>query len=278
MQESQISRTAIVTCLMRAIHTRLDRPKHIDDPWGDRLLLESERAALGSEARLRASPAYGMVILRSRYTEEALAGAVARGTRQYVILGAGLDTFALRQPPFARGVDIIEVDHPATQTFKRERLTACRVAVPPTLHFLPVDLSQESLATALARSSYRRSEPAFFSWLGVAAYLTRDANLATLRGIAEYAVAKSELVFTYIDQRDLDESAGPLSGMRKAVAGLGEPYKSGFDPAALAGDLDRVGLRLLEDLSAADLWRRYCTETEAALRSPVVRIARACVA
>src|SRR5262249_27534567 len=115
MQESQFSKTALATSLMRAIHTRLDRPRHIDDPWGDHLLLESERVAFGSEARLRSSPAYGMVILRTRYTEEALAEAVAKGVRQFVILGAGMDTFALRRPAFAREVVVIEVDHPASQ-------------------------------------------------------------------------------------------------------------------------------------------------------------------
>jgi methyltransferase (TIGR00027 family) len=278
MQESQFSRTALATSLMRAIHTRLDRPRQIDDPWGDRLLLDSERAGFVSEARLRASPAYGMVILRTRYTEEALAAAVAKGVRQYVILGAGMDSFALRRPAFASDVMVIEVDHPASQTFKRERLQTCGVAIPPNLHFLAVDLGREPLAKALPRSPYEPTELAFFSWLGVAAYLTREANEATLRGIADCAVPDSEIVFTYLDERELEARPRSVEAVRTAVAGLGEPWVSGMNPTTLARELSPLGLRLLEDLSGDDIWRRYCTESEAALRSPTVRIARARVA
>jgi methyltransferase (TIGR00027 family) len=277
MQESQFSRTALATSLMRAIHTRLDQPRHIDDPWGDRLLLDSERIAFGSEARLRASPAYGMVILRTRYTEEALAAAVAKGVCQNVILGAGMDTFALRRPAFASDLAVIEVDHPASQTFKHERLQTCGVVVPSNLHFLAVDLSREPLAAALSRSSYERTKPAFFSWLGVAAYLTREAN-ATLRGIADCAVPESEIVFTYLDERELESRPRSVEAVRTAVADLGEPWVSGFNPTTLDRELSQLGLRLLEDLSGDEIWQRYCTEGKAALRSPTVRIARACVA
>ncbi|MBI3770163.1 MAG: class I SAM-dependent methyltransferase [Deltaproteobacteria bacterium] len=279
MNETKASQTALGVSLMRAIHTRLDHPQHIDDPWGDRLVLDSERAAFGSEARLRRSPGYGLVILRTRYTEETLAAAVARGVRQYVILGAGMDSFALRQPAFAQGVDVIEVDHPASQTLKRERLRACGARVPPRLHFVPADLSREPLATALTRSPYRSVEPAFFSWLGVAVYLAREANLATLRGIAAGAAAGSELVFTYMDQRDMDAESDSIRDLRSRVAALGEPWVSGFDPTQLGDDLRQVGLSLVEDFNGEEIWRKYCTGDEDGLRSPAVfRIARARVA
>ena len=279
MNETKASQTALGVSLMRALHTRLDHPKHIDDPWGDRLVLDSERATFGSDARLRRSPGYGLVILRTRYTEEALAAAVARGVRQYVILGAGMDSFALRQPAFAAEVDVIEVDHPASQALKRERLGACGVPVPPRLHFVPADLSCEPLAAALARSPYRSAEPAFFSWLGVAVYLTREANLATLRAIAAGAAAGSELVFTYQDQREMDAGSESIRDLRSRVAALGEPWVSGFDPSQLAEDLRQVGFSLIEDFGGEEIWRKYCTEAEGALRSPAVfRIARACVA
>jgi len=279
VKDTQASKTALATAFMRAIHTRLDHPKHIDDPWGDRLVLDAERAAIGPETRFRSSAAYGVVILRTRYTEETLAAAVARGVRQYVILGAGMDSFALRQPVFAQGVDVIEVDHPASQTFKRERLRACGVTVPPTLHFVPADLSCEQLATALTRSPYRSAEPAFFSWLGVAVYLTREANLATLRGIAAGAAPGSELVFTYQDQREMDAGSDSIRDTRSRVAAVGEPWVSGFDPSQLAEDLRQVGLGLVEDFSGEELWCKYCTEDEDALRSPAIfHIARARVA
>jgi methyltransferase (TIGR00027 family) len=148
--------TAMGTALMRSAHTRLDRPALIDDPWGDRLILDDERAAMLANSRyqdldsaLRAHPSYGTVILRSRYAEDALAQAVARGVRQYVLIGAGLDSFALRHPPFAHDLEIFEIDHPATQEFKRSRLAQCGIALPPGLQLVAADLSETGLGVAL---------------------------------------------------------------------------------------------------------------------------------
>ncbi len=295
MNEAQASQTALGTCLMRAIHTRLDHPALIDDSWGERLLLGAEREALRSlimstldpelrrrfdglnspdaalAAALRQSPAYASVILRTRYTEDALEAAVARGIHQYVILGAGMDSFALRQPAFARGVEVIEVDHPATQDLKRERLRLCCAQVPPTLHFVAVDLRNEDLGAALARSPYRRQESAFFSWLGVTMYLTREANLATLRAISACSVPGSELVFTYVDQRefDPDRQSVEIQRIRSSVASVGEPWVSGFDPGQLAADLRGVGLSLVEDLDGEQLSHRYYEDRKDALRPAV---------
>src|SRR5262245_22218271 len=223
MNESTGSRTALVASLMRARHTRLDRPALIEDPWGDVLVSEAERDAIREriagrvdagdrtsldvlDAALRASLAYGAVIVRARCAEDALEAAVARGVRQYVIIGAGLDSFALRQPAFAREVRVFEVDHPATQEAKRRRLARCGVVHSPTLHFVAADLATEHLGDALARSPYSPAEPAFFAWLGVSAYLTREANFATLRAIVACAAPGSELVFSYLDQRVLDRA------------------------------------------------------------------------
>lgn len=134
--------------------------------------------------------------------------AVRNGVRQYVIVGAGFDSFAQRQPAFARYVDVFEIDHPATQEFKRWRLHECGVPLPATLHLVPADLSHEQLGDALARSTFRPTEPTLFAWLGVTQYLTREANLGTLRGIADCSNSGSELVFTYVDQRELSPPAG----------------------------------------------------------------------
>jgi methyltransferase (TIGR00027 family) len=283
---TRASATALATSLMRAVHTRLDRPPLIEDAWGDRLALEAERQAvaelalhgvdpvtrarietLGSphavlDAALHAHPGYGWAIVRTRYTEDALEAAVWRGVRQYVVLGAGLDSFALRQPAFAREVAIFEIDHPATQDLKRQRLRDRGVAVPRTLHFVPADLSQEELGTALARSAFRGTESAFFSWLGVTNYLTREANLATLQAIARCSAEGSELVFTYIDRRELgpDRESPDLGRVQDTVASAGEPWLSGFDPAQLAEDLRAVGLVLVEDLSGQEARERYCRD------------------
>jgi methyltransferase (TIGR00027 family) len=280
---TRASLTALATSLMRAIHTRLDRPALIDDPWGDRLVSDEEReslsraaeagldpaaaervAACGTlpervDAALRLHPTYPTIVVRTRYAVDALTVSVARGARQYVIVGAGMDSFALRQPAFARGLEIFEVDHPATQEFKRRRLDDLGVALPGRLRFVAADLSVEALGSALERSSFNRGELSFFSWLGVTSYLTREANLATLREIGSCSPPGSELVFTYIDQREFEpETASEET--RRISAGLeaaGEPWVSGFFPALLAEDLRSVGLTLLEDLGGDDLRARY---------------------
>jgi methyltransferase (TIGR00027 family) len=288
MNARTTSTTAMGTALMRAAHTRLDRPTLIDDPWGDRLILAHERETMRARAgvedldtALRAHPSYGTVILRTRYAEDALADATGRGVRQYVVVGAGMDSLALRQPPFAQELEIFEIDHPATQEFKAGRLAGCEIPLPPSLHLVAADLSETGLDTALASSSFRCDQPAFFSWLGVSAYLTRAANLATLASIASSAPAGSELVFSYIDRGLLDSGSGqsPMQQARAQVASVGEPWVSGFDPDHLLDDLRGAGLELVEDLGPEVLGPRYCTgRTDGLNPSPGSRIARARVA
>jgi O-methyltransferase involved in polyketide biosynthesis len=138
------------------------------------------------------------------------------------------------------------------------------------VHFIAADLANEDLATALARSSYRRDEPAFFSWLGVTVYLTRKANLATLRAVATYGLRGGELVFTYVDQIEFAPggSRSPHNTNAQAVAMMGEPYVSGFDPNEIARDLTRVGLELVEDLDGQQMSERYRRSGPNALLPP----------
>jgi methyltransferase (TIGR00027 family) len=276
------SRTALIAALMRAIHTRLERPQLIDDPWGDKLVSDAEKAALYQrvldgadpevrrrlgalpsqqaviDAVLRSHRTYAGVILRSRYAEDALEGAIAGGARQYVLVGAGFDSFIVRQPSFARDISIFEIDHPASQAMKRQRLDECAISIPANVHFVPADLTQESLASVLARCELSRTWPAFFSWLGVTIYLPRDANLATLHGIATSAATGSQIVFTYVDQRALEGHRPAMEKMRERRATLGEPWLSGFNPATLANELKALGLLLVEDLGGLELRQRYC--------------------
>ena len=273
------SSTAIGTALMRAIHTRLDPEPLIDDPWADRLVPESARAAyrdaaiakLASErgeqapatpdaaldAMLLAGSGFTNVIVRARYTEDALRDSIARGTRQYVIVGAGFDSFALRAPSFAREVAVFEIDRPATQALKRRQIDQCGVSAPPSLHFIAADLGNDDLATTLARSAYRSDLPAFFSWLGVTMFLTRDANLETFRSIARCSAAGSELVFTYLDNRIFVSPSERFRKMQESVRSVGEPFRSGFDPERLAEDLREVGWDLIQDVVEAQLVERY---------------------
>ena len=301
-----VSVTAIGAALMRAVHTRLDTPRLIDDPWPDRLLTAADRdalwamvgARLGEEERarlrdagdrdgvldtvMRTSPPYGGVVLRTRYTEDCLAAAVRDGTGQYLIIGAGFDSFALRRPAWARDLQVFEVDHPATQEHKRDRLARIGVTPPSTLHLVAADLAVESLDAALERSPFDPAKRTFVAWLGVTPYLTREQNLATLRAVAAIAAAGSDLVFTYTDQRALDArdaaSDGPLSRVREAVAAAGEPWVSGFDPARLGDDLRATGLDLVEDLDGNGLHDRYLAAGDGPFPTPAGHIARARVA
>jgi len=280
MMESSPSRTAIATSLMRAVHSRRDPSPLLVDPRGD-LVPNSERdrfcqgilARMNSEAQaialqapgsilddfFLANVAYPGVVIRSRYAEDALMEATSKGTRQYVLIGAGFDSFALRRPAFAETLEIFEIDHPATQDFKIQRIRDCGISLPSSVHFVSADLATEDLSAALARSSFRRGEPAFFSWLGVTVYLTRAANLATLRAVASVSAPGSELVFTYVDQNDFAPGGSRSLGdaNAKAVATMGEPYRSGFDPREIANDLKDVGLELIEDLDGWKMSERY---------------------
>jgi len=279
------SYTALSTALMRAAHSRLDSEPLFDDTWGDRLVPAAARAAFRAtamaarvsgvmpaaaqggraapdadailDAALRSASGYTNVVVRTRFTEDALRLAVARGVGQYVIVGAGFDSFGLRQPPFARHVEVFEVDHPTPQDLKRRQLAACGVRLPHTLHLVAADLAVEDLAAALARSSYAPGKATFFAWLGVTMFLSREANLAVLRAIARCAPAGSELVFTYFDDRIFAAPSAAFEDLRDSVRVLGEAFKSGFDHERLAELLRSLGFELLEDVDEAALVRRY---------------------
>ncbi len=276
--DAQVSSTAIGTALIRAAHTRLDPDPLIDDSWADCLVPEFARAAYRDlavaklaadsgartmapdaalDAMLLAGSGFTNVIMRARYTEDALRESVWRGTRQYVIIGAGFDSFALRRPAFAEEVAVFEIDRPATQALKRRRIGECGESIPESLHFIAADLSKEHLGATLSRSAYRSDLPAFFSWMGVTMFLTREANLATLRAIAECSAAGSELVFTYLDNQIFLSSSERFRKMQESVRSVGEPFQSGFDPGRLAEDLRHAGFELIEDLAEAELVERY---------------------
>jgi len=279
LDEFTASRTALATSLMRAAHTRLDPNPLIDDSWGDRLVPAAVREMIRStalsrmdpaarlkamaapdgivDASLRRSPAYANVIMRTRYTEDALQAAAGAGVCQYVLVGAGFDSFILRRPAFAADLEIFEVDHPATQGLKIQRIRELGISLPDSVHFIASDLAKESVAVALSRSSFRHDRTAFFSWLGVSMYMTRAANSATLRSIARCALAGSHLVLTYIDERLLGSQSENFLALQERLASLGEPFLSGFDPKTFGETLQECGLELREDLSGEEIARKY---------------------
>ncbi len=279
--ESLPSRTALATSLMRALHSRFDPFPLFDDPWGDRLVSEAERermtarilARMDEDTRAHAlrrpasvlneflltNTALPGVVIRSRYAEDALREAATRGIKQYVLIGAGLDSFVLRRPAFSDALTIFEIDHPATQTMKIQGIRECGMSLPPSVHFVAADLANEDLESVLDRSRFRPGEKAFFSWLGVSVYLTPQANLTTLRAVATCGAPGSELVFTYVDQAEFAPNASRSAHDEnaKVVAQIGEPWISGFYPDEIADELARVGLNLVEDLDGKAMWERY---------------------
>lgn len=301
MDDLVASVTAMSTARMRGIHTRSDPQPVFNDSWGDRLvpasmlvsaiaqrdpesvgafdsLSDHELATLFND-HLRASPAFTNVIVRARYTEDALAAAITRGVSQYVLIGAGFDTYSLRVPPEADKLTVIEIDHPATQSLKRQRISECDLAVPANVHFVEADLALESLDDVLKKSVFNPAEPAFFSWLGVTMYLSVDANMTALKSIAQSSASGSELVFSYIDQKwfepkDTLQSA-PFEDLERTVKSFGEPFISGFHPTSLSTELGHVGLDLVEDVNEFQLVEQYdpagVNELKPADRSHVAR-------
>jgi methyltransferase (TIGR00027 family) len=264
MQEGKFSRTAQRVAIRRAAHQLLDRPRVLDDPLALRIIGSEAEEALRSNPKedhafSRAFRAF--MAARSRYAEDELARAVAHGVRQYVVLGAGLDTFAYRNPH--SGLNVFEVDHPATQAWKREQLRAAGIAVPAALTFVPVDFERQTLADGLRQSAFDTGVAAFFSWLGVTPYLTRDACMITLSFVAKMP-AGSGVVFDFAVDPAL-RNAGQriaLGVLSKRVAAAGEPFQLFFDPKKLQDELKGMGFHRTEFLQGKEINARYFNDRE----------------
>src|SRR6202046_5021943 len=188
MDHATPSRTALRVALRRAAHQLYDgQPLVLDDPiavpiLGKEFLSELHKTNTKLEKPF-SSALRAFLVARSRYAEDMLSVAVAQGVTQYVVLGAGLDTFAYRNPhPDLR---VFEVDHPATQEWKREQLKTACIPVPATITFVPIDFEKQTLEAGLEHSGLDLNSAAFFSWLGVTPYLTREACMTTLGFIAK---------------------------------------------------------------------------------------------
>jgi methyltransferase (TIGR00027 family) len=172
-----------------------------------------------------------------------------------------MDTFAFRQREMLEELQVFEVDHHPTQSFKLHRIAELEWKIPSRLHFVSLDLANEELDKILTHWPYDPCALTFFSWLGVTYYLSRDTVFSTLRTIAKISPPGSAIVFDYFDP-NLDcsgKAAERLRGILDSLEKLGEPLKAGFDSSTLAFDLESVGLRLQENLTPSDIQRRYFT-------------------
>jgi methyltransferase (TIGR00027 family) len=263
MEAGKHSYMAEATALLRAAHQVLDAdPKILEDPLALSLLgsdtEERIQADLERMQREHLRGARAFAVMRSRFTEDALAEAVARGVGQYVVLGAGLDTFAYRNPFPEDELTVFEIDHPDTQRWKLGRLDAAGVTPPANVHYLPVDFEKQSLAEGLESGGFDSASPAFFSWLGVTYYLHMDAVLQTFKIVGSMA-ASSQLVFDFVvDDSVLSESeqAG-VARVSSVVKGYGEPWLSRFAPTTLQETLRDLGFSSTRYVSASETHEMY---------------------
>ncbi len=248
--------------MRRALHQQVDaEPLILRDPYAIPILGKQAGRELGRKPSilddLYAKPIRAWMVMRSRVAEDTLAAAVREhGAVQYLVLGAGLDTFALRNP--YPGVRVFEVDHPATQAWKRERLQAANSELPPSATLVPVDFDGESLRERLLDAGFDFAQITVTAWLGVTAYLSPQAFAGTLE-LFRSCCPGSSVVFDYGDPSApaslLDRITRRIVAAK--VARMGEPLKLFFTPPSLRETLDRHGLRVIEDLGIEELNHRY---------------------
>ena len=223
------SATARRVALIRAAHQLWDSPQVLGDPVALRLVgaqagTALARGGLKKHSRLLRS-LRAFLVARSRFAEDQLAQSLARGVRQYVVLGAGLDTFAYRNPHAAAGLRVWEVDHPATQAYKREQLAAAGIAVPDSTAYVPIDFRSQSLAAQLQRHGFDAQQPSFFSWLGVSMHLEPATVLDTLRWVATATPPGSGIAMDYMPP--MAQQSWPMRAvlgvLALGVAAHGEP-------------------------------------------------------
>jgi methyltransferase (TIGR00027 family) len=256
MKSDEPSRMALMVARQRAAHQLLDHGAILNDPFAMKILREDERDVLQfANGHPLASIGRLLTAARSRVAEDALSKAVERGVRQVVILGAGLDTFALRNP-HAR-ISIFEVDHPATQAWKRQRLVEAELAPPPWLTFVPVDFERDDLQQKLSSAGFQRTSAAFFTWLGVVPYLTHDAIGSTLDYMA--SIQNSEVVFDYMEPPEAfsEHIRRVVTERTEQLEKTEERWASRFDPAGIAAILRAHGFCDIEDISFQQIASRF---------------------
>ena len=272
MQDEKPSATAWRVALGRAAHQIYDTPKIFDDPLALRIVGAYAQGhspetffSQRHKRSIRTTLLRAILAVRSRIAEDELAAAVTRGVRQYVLLGAGLDTFAYRNPH--SGVRVFEVDHPATQAWKRKILGLAAIPEPDSVTYVPVNFERQTAMDGLMAAGFDVSAPAFFAWLGVTMYLPEETVFAVLRAIAalppasgvvfDYAIAKSEMSL-------LGRMA--VAAVNQRLKQIGEPWITFFSPGALAGHLNALGFQRIRDLGSKELNAQYFSDRTDGLR------------
>lgn len=264
--------TAVRVALWRALHVLADPPPHVlEDEIGLRLAAPDAgwRERPDMEPRWT-SPFRASIVARARFIEDLVEEQIGRGVTQYVILGAGLDTFAQRRPEIASHLQIFEVDQPGPQAWKRQRLIDLGFGIPNWLHLVPVDFEAgESWWDRLTTAGFDASRPAVVVSTGVSMYLTRDANLAAMRQVAALAQG-STLAMSFLLPVELaDPEVRPgLEMAAKGARASGTPFISFFTPEEMLALAREAGFKQARHVSAAALAERYFADRTDGLRPP----------
>jgi methyltransferase (TIGR00027 family) len=276
------SLTALVSCFARGYHASNCSQPIFNDFIANSLLKEEEKQLIANNwagsiaffdqeksetlktfaeklAWVMDNQTMPQLISRARYAEDGLLSAIGRGFKQYVILGAGLDTFALRQGNLPEDFIIFEVDHPATQAFKINRLQEMGIKIPDNVRFVSADFKNDSLRSELKKSGFDEQKYTFFSLLGVSMYLEKRDFYQLLSLVSEMSVNGSSFIFDYLDDTAFNEQTASkkLTQMRKITAQTGEPIVTGFDPFELDQELQDCNMLLFENLGPANIEEMY---------------------
>ena len=272
VRQGEPSRSALSVASLRAVHQLLDEPLVFSDPIALPLLGPSTEAALRDDPYALNDPLSrglrGALVARSRFVEDELSSCVAAGVRQYLVVGAGLDTFAYRNPYREHGLRVFEVDHPGTQQWKQQLLAQAGIDVPASLTFVPADFERDDLGRSLRHAGFRADQAACVSWMGVSMYLTADAVASTLRTVAGFAPG-SRLCFDYrVPVAMLNPVERVINAViEQRVAALGEPWLSTFDPTLLQEQLLDLGFSSARNATLDDLNARYFARRKDGLRT-----------
>ncbi|MGM9927751.1 MAG: class I SAM-dependent methyltransferase [Bacillus sp. (in: firmicutes)] len=280
MNTEQASMTAKISAFARAYHSLMDEPKIFDDFLADEWLTDEEYAQISQymadgitffdperakdfstkeealkwvvQTQLAPTP-----LARAKFCEDMLKNAMTFGTKQYIILGAGLDTFAFRFSSLLEQLDVFEVDHPNTQNFKRQMMDELDWIKPEHLHFVPMDFSKDDFVEAFKSTPFDQKKISFFSLLGVSYYLTKEEFMHILKGVAAIAPKGSSIVFDYGDEHLFDAETKRVQNMVAMAAQSGEPMKSCFSYRELESFLEEAGFLIYEHLTPKDIEERY---------------------
>jgi methyltransferase (TIGR00027 family) len=286
------SLTALVSCFARGYHAAQTRQPIFNDSVANSLLKEEEKQLIGTnwanaiaffdpekseslmtlDEKLRwvmNNQTVPQLVSRARYAEDGLISAVKRGVSQYVILGAGFDTFAFRQKDLPEDFTIYEIDHPTTQAFTLKRLQEMKIEIPENVKFVPVNFKKDSLRDQLMHAGFDNQKLAYFSLLGVGMYLEKQDFYRLLSSVADLSVNGSSFIFDYLDDTAFNDdlASKKMTQMRQITAQTGEPMVTGFDPLFLDQELEACNMLVYENLSPENINEWYFSNREDDLRA-----------